>query len=97
MYARVPIISPLQLFLLLLGEETLIAIVNAINTYAASVTEVIIEFRRTRPWYPLTRNELIVFLGTLFFMGRHYEFNKEYYYCARMRRLNQYMLKTRWE
>jgi hypothetical protein len=100
MCPRVPIISPLQLFLLLLSEEALAAIVNATNIYAASVMNTTTDFRCTRPWYPLTRNELIVFIGTLFFMGRHYEFNREYYWqtgTPGMGRLGYIMSKTRWE
>ena len=81
MTVRVPIKSPLQLFLLLLGEETLESIVTATNAYALLVTERELQnFDRPRPWHPLTRNELIVWLGTLFFMGRHHEVNREYYW-----------------
>ena len=76
MSPRVPIISPLQLFLLLLGEETLVAIVNATNMNAAATMALVTDFTNVRPRYPLTRNELIVRLGTLFFMGRHHEFNR---------------------
>ena len=35
MTVRVPIITSLQLFLLLLGEETLLAIILITNTYVA--------------------------------------------------------------
>ena len=80
MRLRVPIISPLQLFLSLLGEETLELILTATNAYALLVTqEEAMHYKRPRPWHPLTRNELIVWLSTLFFMGRHHEMNREYY------------------
>ena len=66
MRPRVPICSPLQLFLLLLGEETLQQIVTATNAYASLSMQAAAEFRRPRPWHPLTRNELIIWLGSLF-------------------------------
>ena len=100
MTVRVPISTPLQLFLLLLGEETLLAIVNATNAYAATVMALETDFDSPRPWHPLTRNELIVWLGTLFFMGRHPEFNREYFWesgTLGMGRLRYVMSKTRWE
>ena len=53
--------SPLQLFLLLLGEATLTAIVLATNAYASLTMErESIKHVHPRPWHPLTRNELIV-------------------------------------
>ena len=100
MHPRVPIISPLQLFLLLLGEETLVAIVNATNEYASSITEGITDLKHARPWHPITRNELIIFLGTLFYMGRHPEFNREYHWqtgVPGMGRLGHIISKNRWE
>ena len=100
MRLRVPIISPLQLFLLLLGEKTLQSIVTATNAYALLVTQrEAMNYDRPRPWHPLTRNELIVWLGTLFFIGRHHEVNREYYWqdATGIQRLNKVMAKTRWE
>ena len=60
MYPRVPIQSPLQLFLLLLGEETLLQILTTTNVYTAMVMDNAAGFQDPRPWNPLTRNELIV-------------------------------------
>ena len=100
MTVRVPISTPLQLLLLLLGEGTLLAIVSATNANAASIMALDTDYSYVRPWHPLTRNELIVWLGTLFFMGRHPEFNREYHWQTRisgMGRLKYYMSKTRWE
>ena len=100
MHLRVPVISPLQSFLSLLGEETLESILTATNAYALLVTqEEATHYKRPRPWYPLTRNELIVWLGTLFFTGRHHEVNRECYWqeAMGMKRLNKIMAKTRWE
>ena len=101
MTVKVPIKSPLQLFLLLLGESTLQSIVKATNAYALyAMEEEIRNFERPRPWHPITRNELIVWLGTLFFMGRHYEFNREYHWHSgtlKIGRLGKVMSKTRWE
>ena len=101
MTVRVPIVDPLQLFLLLLGEGTLLAIVGATNAYACQVMEEeLLNFARPRPWHPLTRNELIVWLGTLFFMGRHPEYDRDYFWESAvpgMGRLRHVMSKTRWE
>lgn len=98
MRPKVSIGSPIQLFLLLLGEETLLSIVDATNAYATSVTQAAVEFRRPRPWHPLTRNELIVWLGSLFWMGRHYEHNREYYWNDNISHFGQQVMsKTRWE
>ena len=101
MTVRVPIVTPLQLFLLLLGEETLLAIVLATNAYAAQVMSdpVHLEFEHARSWHAITRNELIVWLGTLFFMGRHPEHNREYHWSETpgMGRLKYVMSKGRWE
>ena len=100
MTVRVPITTPLQLFLLLLGEQTLTAIVNATNANAAATMALVTNFSRIQPWHPLTRNELIVWLSTLFFMGRHYEYNQEYHWDTGplgIGRLGKHMSKTRWE
>ena len=100
MTIRVPIVTPLQLFLLPLGEETLLAIVKATNANAASTMALVTDYTNARPWHPLTRNELIVWLGTLFFMGRHPEYNREYFWHSGtpgMGRLSYVMSKTRCE
>ena len=97
MTPNVPIRDPIQLFLLLLGEETLKSIVIAINEYATIRLQGPHNIARPRPWRPLTRNELIIWLGTLFFMGRHQKFNREYYWREEMHHFGQYMSKSRWE
>lgn len=99
---RVPIITLLQLFLLLLGEGTLLVIVSATNAYATLIitNPTTTEFHAARPWHPLTRNELIVWLGTLFHMGRHPEFNREYHWesgTPGIGRLRHIIAKNRWE
>ena len=49
MTVRVPIITPLQLFLLLLGEQTLTAIVNATNANAAATMALVTDFSYIQP------------------------------------------------
>ena len=90
--------SALQLFLFLVGEASLAAMVAATNASAEKDWHQDDSFRYQRPWYPLTRNELIRWLGTLVYMGRHHEFNREYYWREDMHlRLSRAMSKTRWE
>ena len=91
-----PCTDPISVFLHLLGEQTLAALVESTNEYANYYTQKP-TLPRSRPWYNLTRNELIVFIGTLFYMGRHPEHNIEYYWRPEMHHLGQYMLKNRWE
>ena len=97
MTVRVPISTSLQLLLLLLGEGTLLAIVSTTNANAASIMALDTNYSYVRPWHPLTRNELIVWLGTLFFIRRHPKFNREYYWQTRISgigRLKYYIFKT---
>jgi Transposase IS4 len=88
--------DPLQLFLHLFGEQSLEQIVTSTNTNASFYTQKPRTYN-PRPWIPLTRNELIVFIGTLFAMGRHPEHNREYYWRENGRHFGQYISKTRWE
>jgi hypothetical protein len=89
--------DPLSLFIAIFGEESLKLIVDATNAKAKSFTPEL-PSPRPRPWIPLSRNELIVYLGTLIYMGRHYEFNQEYYWNPdKHRTLSASMSKTRWE
>ena len=100
MTVRVPITTPLQLLLLLLGEGTLLAIVGATNANAASTMALDTDYSYVRPWYPLTWNELIVWLSTLFFMVRHPKYNREYHWqtgIPGMGQLKYHMSKTWWE
>ena len=77
---RVPVVDPLQLFLLLLGEGTLLAIVSVTNVYTCWVMEEeLLNFTQSRPWHFLTRNELIVWFDILFFMGRHPKYDRDYF------------------
>ena len=98
MHVLVPITSALQLFLLLLGEESLTAMVSVTNTFAEKDWHWNDAYRYQRPWHPLTRNELIRWLGTLIHMGRHRETNKEYYWREDIHlKLSRCMSKKRWE
>ena len=92
----IAIASPLQLFLSLFGEKSLDAIVEATNTKAQAFVP-LVPSRKPRAWASLTRNELIVFLGTLFYMGRHYEYNRSYYWSQGMHEHMGTMGRTRWE
>jgi Transposase IS4 len=97
MRSQLSIDDPLRLFLALFGEESLDVIVDATNAKADSLTPDI-PSPRPRPWTPISRNELIIYLGTLIYMGRHYEFNREYYWNPdKHRMLAGSMAKTRWE
>lgn len=96
MQSRVPVDDVLELFLCPFGESNLSLIVESTNAYAEYFTQRPYP-RDARPWYPLSRNELIIFLGTLFFMGRHREHNREDCWAANNNRLGKYMPKTRWE
>ena len=50
MTVRVPMVTPLHLFLLLLGEGTLLAIVNATNANAVAFIEMVLDdLSSTRP------------------------------------------------
>ena len=98
MHVLVPIVSALQLFLLLLGEASLAAMVTATNANTTKDWHYDDSFRYQRPWHPLTRNELIRWLGTLIYMGRHRETNSEYYWRTDSHlKLSRAMSKTRWE
>ena len=86
--------DPLSLFISLFGEQSLEAIV------VAKAADFVPETPSPTPrsWQLLTRNELIVFIGTLFYMGRHHEYNREYYWNEGMHaKLKDAMGKTRWE
>ena len=98
MHPGVPVQFPLHLFLLLLGKETLLQILTATNAPAAMVMDNAAGFQNPQPWHPLTRYELIVWLGSLFWMGRHSEHNREYYWNSSISMFGrEVMSKTRWE
>ena len=96
MRSAVSVDDYLELFLCLFGESNLALIVASTNAkadcYAPTTPS-----PRPRPWKPLTRNELIVWIGVLFYMGRHYEINEEDYWKPDIHHLGKYMSKTRWE
>ena len=76
--SAMPVDNYLQLFLCLFSESNLALIVASTNSkanlYASTLPSLC-----PRPWKSLTRNELIVWIGVLFYMGRHYKTNKEDY------------------
>lgn len=90
--------DPLSLFLALFGgEESLQLIVDATNAKADAFTPTT-PSPRPRPWKPLTCSELVVWIGSLFYMGRHQEPNREYYWNPdKHTKLSNAISKTRWE
>ena len=94
MRSAVSVDDYLELFLCLFGESNLALIVASTNAkadcYAPTTPS-----PRPRPWKPLTRNELIVWIGVLFYMGRHYEINEEDYWKPDIHHREKYMSKTR--
>jgi Transposase IS4 len=97
MRSNLPVDDPLSLFIALFGEESLDIIVDCTNAKAESFTPDI-PSPSPRPWTSLSRNELITFLGTLFYMGRHFEHNREYYWTPGFhQKLQGAISKTRWE
>src|SRR5206468_4914142 len=59
--------EPIELFLKLLGEESILAIVTATNTYAESQMGPVRQYART--WHPLSSGELLCWLALLFYMA----------------------------
>ena len=92
----IPCSVPLMLFLYLFGEQSLQTIVDSTNTYANYFTQKP-HLLHQRKWHNLTRNELLVWIGTLIYMGRHPEHNTEYYWRPEMHHFGRYMGKNRWE
>ena len=96
MQSCVPVDDVLKLFLYLFSEQNLALIVESTNVYVEYFTQRL-HLPNARPWYPLTRNELIVFIGSLLYMGKHYESNAEDYWSTNNPRLGTHISKTRWE
>ena len=61
--------DPFSLFMRFLGEESLLAIMDATNAKAARSMHPSLKFARS--WTPLTRGELLCWLGLLFYMANH--------------------------
>ena len=96
MRSAMPVDDHLQLFLCLFGESNLTLIVASTNSKANSYTPTL-PSPCPRPWKSLTRNELIVWISVLFYMGRHYKTNKEDYWKSNIHHLGKHMSKIRWE
>ena len=95
--ARIPVQTPVQLFLYFLGEESLQNIVIATNEAANSrIQHPQPQF--ARHWSPLTLNELIKRIGLLFYMGRHTEPDRRDHWNSSFgHKLGQFMYRDRWE
>ena len=95
--ACIPIITPLQLFLAFLGEASLQNIVLATNETAAA------EMSNPQPpaaryWHPLSRHELLRWIGLLFYMGRHTEPTRDDYWSLSLgHKLGQFMCRNQWD
>ena len=87
--------DPFSLFIRFLGESSLLAIVDATNAKAASFVGPRQEFART--WTPLTRGELLCWLGLLFYMANHIQIRRHEYWSSSRRILNEFMGRSRWE
>lgn len=88
-------IDYLSAFLLLLSEVCLQQIVVATNSYAQNAgAQDISEF--ARPWTPITRAELLRFIGCLFYMGLHSEKLRDDYWRPPSR-LASFMSKNRFD
>jgi len=94
--ARIPPQNPLNTFLSLVGEPALKIIVDSTNSYARHHRFQPLQ-QGVRRWHNLTRNELLQWIGLLFYMGRHIEPPRADYWSVSSHNLGQYMGKTRWE
>ena len=87
--------DPFSLFLRLLGESSLLAIVEAANAKAQASMHPHQEF--ARPWVPLTRGELLCWLGLLFYIANHIEIRRHEYWRASECLLTRWMGRNRWK
>ena len=87
--------DPFSLFVRFLGEASLIAIVDATNAKAAAAMHPHQEF--ARPWTPLSRGELLYWLGLLFYMANHIEVRRHDYWRDSTSLLTRWMGRNRWE
>ena len=83
--------DPFSLFIKFLGEESLMAIVVATNAKAASQMGPLP--RNPRYWTPLSREELLCWLGLLFYMALHAEKRRSDHWPV----LTPFMRQTRWD
>ena len=93
----VPITTAFALFMRFLGEESLRAILIATNEYAKPKRP-LPQPQWARNWTPLTRSQLLVWLGILFYMGRHGEHDQTDFWNKSIgHHLGEYMGRTRWQ
>ena len=88
--------APLQLFLRLFDERCLNQIVEKTNARAESLQPTKRQ-KAERYWHPLTRNELLRWIGILLFIGRHNEPKREYNWRCPGHDLGRFMGRQRWE
>lgn len=87
--------DPLQLFLYFFTEQCIATIVASTNIKATAEGR---DTQHPRPWKPLMRNELLQWIGLLFYMGRHNEMRRTDYWSSSARKpLGQWMGRERWE
>jgi hypothetical protein len=94
--AQLPRQGPLSLFLSFLGEPALRTVVENTNSYARNWRSKPLQ-KRARPWHDLSRNELLRWIGLLFYMGRHTEPQRTDYWRVSGHNLGRYMGMSRWE
>jgi hypothetical protein len=83
--------TPFDIFVKLLGWESVVAIVAATNAYAAA--DVAPRQHYARTWHPLTTGEFLCWLGLLFYMASCTIKRREDYWP----RCGLFMSQTRWD
>ena len=83
--------DPFSLFMKFLGEASLIAIVTATNARADGQMGPLPQYPRS--WSPLTKEELLCWLGLLFYMALHSERRRKDYWPV----LSPFMKRDRWD
>jgi hypothetical protein len=94
--ANQPPQSPIDTFLSLLGEPALKLIVDNTNSYARHYRLGPLQ-QGVRLWHNTTRNELLCWIGLLFYMGRHIERERSEYWTVSSHNIGRYMGKSRWD
>ena len=90
-------ITPIQLFLIFLGEKNLQDIVLATNQ-AAEDERSDPQPPAARHWNPLSLNEALKWIGLLFYIGRHPEPSRtDYWNLSFGHKLGQFMCRNRWD
>jgi hypothetical protein len=84
--------SPLNTFLLFFTIAVLDCVVENTNSYASNWRPQPLQ-KYCRTWYPLTRHELLRYIGLLFYMGRHSEPNRDDYWKVSSHNLGRYMIR----